>query len=394
MPKRFKRSFSRGGGRKRFRTRSSRSKSSAFRLKSSAGSRFKRFGKRFKRGGMKGKIMPKWFKTITQGSAPTNVSGNYGNQISITVNNNGICTHWQHLSIIDLQAVLDVQAGAQASSSGTSKTGNTTKQYIHNLTRKHTWRNSINYGETTLQFYRLVPRRDFPYAPGGVGASGMSLQIAPPNSYNYGVGGTNDQGTQGGGSPSTVNTFWMQPIQDAGPAITGLNTIINGGTGFVDPDWTPYQSATCAGMFKIKPFKVTGPQGRASKIRLQPGQECFYEGKFRKPYLVNYAKFGLAAAAGNQSAAGIGGIYQFLKITPLILCVHSGSIIHDATVKTTIGKAPVSIDYYQEYKYDIWRGMSSVARTSWNPTTNYPAAPTGPEMVPIVTAAAATVTET
>lgn len=162
MPKRFKKAsvFRRGGGRKFRRSRGGR-RSSAFRLKSSAGSRLRKFGRRFKRRG--GRVVyPSWFKTITKGTACADYAGNYGNQIALAKNTVGACTHFKSLSIAHLQVALDHMTNLHSSSSSSSSANNSAKVYLSDVTVKHTWRNTTTFGESTMQFYALYPRRDVP----------------------------------------------------------------------------------------------------------------------------------------------------------------------------------------------------------------------------------------
>lgn len=388
-PKRFMR---RRGARSGFkRRRYGRPRNAAFRLKMGGLRlrRFKRVGRR-KLGRRGVKPYPGWFKTLTKTIGPTDLAGNYGNQITVGKNATGMCTHWKHLSLVDIQLVLDTlgatagmtSSGATANLpsafAGTTPTAlkynagviNTMKAYVSDVTRKHIWRNSANYGETNIQFYVLKPRRDIPSYRNGAALS----TITPPCTTNYGTGGTQ----------SNV-TSWYQATLDEQNAMapTGGNAITAGflANQLISTDWSPFWSQQLTSNFKIKPLKVVGPNGKSSKIRLQPGQECYYEGKYRGPTMYNFNKLWLNTS---DTSCKVTDVWEVRRETPIILCVHNGSVCHDSTTLTSVGTTPIYLDYFQQYKLKVWQPTIIPKRQAYV-STSIPNFTGNPEQVTIVT---------
>lgn len=300
------------------------------------------------------------------------MGGTYGNNIVLTKNAVGACTHWKNLSLIDLNNVMDYIEATQNTTGSTSRTNNDVKAYMADLTRRHTWRNAANYGETTLKFYTLTPRRDI---PSYTGANNTFPSITPPTTNVYTTGGTL-------ASPQ----LFFTGVQDADVIAAGVPQITNVG---MPVDWTPYMSPPIASLFKIKPLKVTGPDGKSSMIKLQPGQECTYTGKAGKPRMVNFNKYGITSTG----AANFALTWEALRETPIIFCVHIGSIGHDSADNSKVGTVPVFLDYLQQYRFKVWQVSSSKKKTAFL-TTGIPSFAGNQEMVPIVTAVDAAVTET
>lgn len=367
--KRFRRSFRAGSRFKR--RRYGRPSNSALRLKMGGLGlrRFKRAGRRPRRFGAK--RWPRWFLPLIKSSPLQLVSGNYGNQIAVARNATGICTHWKSLSLVDIKFLLDDQAGALNSTATTAATNNARKAYLIDITRQHVWRNAAHAGETTIQFYVLYPRRDLPAA----GAEGQLARITPPCNYTFTSGGTLQN-----------PTLFSTPISDMSAPVAGGSSII-GGT--VNTQWSPFWSPALTSLFKIKLLKVKGPNGLASKQRLQPGQECVYEGKVKGPKMYNYNKLGMCSTV----ASTVAGTWEMLRETPVILCVHQGSVDHDSADKTQIGTTPVFLDYLQNWKFKFITPTSNTNATQINPTSGYPTVAGNPTQVPVVLAYNATVDE-
>lgn len=269
--------------------------------------------------------------------SPSDLAGTYGATMQASTNNTNICTHWKGLSPYDIQLGLDFIKSTQNSTAATPNIAlNSQKCYLTDVVHKHTWRNNLAGGESEIQFYVLKPRRDLPHVFGTVGGTATSPSlIGPLVTSDFSTGGMNN-------SPA----MWGNAIADESKNVAALPNINNGGT-----DYSPYWSQEMCSLFKIKPLKVNGPNGKSSKIRLQPGQECFYEGKYKGPYMVSFTKYGMDSTAG---AMQLKNLYNCLKETPIIFCVHRGSVVHDATTNTIIGIGPIQVDYFQQFKLKIY----------------------------------------
>lgn len=381
MPKRRKATVSgRGGARKR-RAGGSRGAVSAFRLKATAGSRsrgrgLKRFGKRFGRkvGRKVGKLaFPKWFKALTAGIAPSEVLGEFGAQLSGNVlpqgnttnryiNQCNVFTHWKHLGLWDITTAVDSIVGIAATGSGTSPLNNATRCYITNLTRRHLWKNAVQGGSQELQFYQLIPRRDMPIQNGSI-----APVISPGVTGDYGTGGA-----------QTNPTMWIQPFTDEGALVSSGGQYAGQKVRYNQNMVTPFMNPILTSNFKIKPLAVVGPNGKSSFQRLQPGQECSYEGKYRGPHMVSINKYDMM---GNVNAS-VGALWEVRKGMPLIFVIQRGAVAHDSTTNTDVVTAPVSVDYYQTYKYEYWK-PTPVGKNTIYVTTGVPIVPGGAPGAPV-----------
>lgn len=359
MPKRGRKTaVSRGRSGSKRRNVGARAGSSAYRLKTTAGTRgrrLKRFGRKFKRGrkGFKS-LIPKWFITLTKGLPPTQVTGTFANRFITTApvsggtilanNNEAVWTHWKHLSLTDVQIALDANPSLTTANSGgqTGSSFNAVKGYLTALCRKHTWRSALQGGEMELQFYQLIPRRDLPAAINGA----VLPQISPAVTQVYETGGAS-------GNPPPM---YSRPFTDESAGVTLGGVYANQKIGSNQMMTTPFMSPLLTENFKIMPFKVQGPSGMASLHRLQPGQECFYEGKYRGPHMVSMNKYLLTGA----TAANINGTWEIRKGMPLIFCQARGTPSHDPSATGTIGAnqqvslGPVAVDYFQGYRFNLW----------------------------------------
>lgn len=383
MPKRRKTTVSRGGGSRKRRAGGSRGAVSAFRLKTSAGSRsrgrgLKRFGKRFGRKGRKGtavkRLFPKWFKTITSAISPSVVLGEYGQQISGNVlptgnatggmanntiayiNQCNVFTHNKHLSLWDIQTCVDSILGIQNSGGGTNPLANAVKVYITSLTRKHIWKGALQGGTQELQFFQLTPRKDLPAFAANAGALATAPTITPSVTGDYGSGGT-----------LISPVMWSRPFTDEGALVSTGGGYAGQKVRFNQNMVTPFMNPVLCSNFKIRPLKVRGPNGLSSMHRLQPGQECSYEGKYRGPHMVSLNKYDLTAAVN----VGIANMWEVRKGMPVIFVIQRGAVAHDTTVNTEVVTAPVAVDYYQSFKYEFWKptpvGKNTIYVTSGLP---------------------------
>lgn len=319
--------------------------------------RFRRVGRKRFRRGLKKALYPAWFKALIKGISCSDFAGTYGAVMLGNINSTNACTHWKALSPLDLQIGLDSIKNAAGSTAHTANVyQNTCKAYISDVTRRHTWRNNLTSGESQIQFYTLVPRRDIPHTFGTLGGTAPSPStIAPPVSTDYKTGGM-----------LNGPTMYSQSVADESAGAGSAVQILTGGP----TDWSPYWSQTLTSMFKIKPLKVIGPNGKSSVHRLQPGQECYYEGKSSKPRMVSFNKFGLDNYTNNSQS--IANTWNVLRETPLIFCVHKGGVVHDSTTNTSIGTGAMQIDYFQTYKLKVWQIAGNFKEQSFI-TTGVPA---------------------
>lgn len=257
-------------------------------------------------------------------------------------NRNYTFTHWKHLSLLEIQTALSETLGTGVPSGQTTPANNAQRVYVTDLTRKHRWRNTLGGGEMEMQFYQLIPRDHMPAVFGGTGGA---MTITPSVTTAYGVGG------------ALANpTMYTQAFTD--------EAIANGGGAkvpFENTAATPFMSPLMTSMFKIKPMVVQGPNGKGSLIKLQPGEECSYTGRYNGPHMVSANKYLLSGLATST----VGSIWEFRKGMPIIFIQARGSVSHDANGKTNVGLGPTGLDYFQDFRFRLW------APTPINKTTSF-----------------------
>lgn len=289
---------------------------------------------------------PGWFRVLTRLSAPTNVTGLYAGHLTAAANSKNTYAHWKSISLIDYQNVL---TAAGVATSSTNPTYDAVKYYIAGLERKHTWTNNMSYGQVHVQFYCLTPRRSIPAAAIGVGV------ISPPSSNVSGTGGF-----------LATPALYAQSFADDGKYTNAVGTVTTTSVAYSDAAATPFMSSALCSMFKIRPMMVTLPNGKKGSAGvLLPGESCTYTGKYLKPQMVSWNKFGLT---GN-SAGTLANTWEVLDNTPLILMQLRGTVSHSAASHLLINYGLAALDYINEFKYEIWRTTSATAQTMHATTT-------------------------
>lgn len=244
--------------------------------------------------------------------------------------------------MIDIQNVMT--AGSLATSS-TQVSTDSLKSYLANLRRRHSWTNNSNNAPCHLQFYVLYPRRDIP-------ASNISA-ISPPSSNIFSTGGF-----LGGGNSSPAmyaQDFFDQVIYAPTGALTSAGTKLTS----TDPAATPYMATTLCSLFKIKPLRVSFPDGKKSAGVILPGQRVTYEGLYSKPLLCSWNKFGL----NGNGAYSMATTWEVLRETPLIFMQMRGTTVHDTTTTSYVNYGTASLDYMQDFKFEVWRPTTFSAQT-------------------------------
>lgn len=357
--------------------------------------RLGRFKRRFRRGRRSVKsVMPFWFKTMMKDISPTLAVGEFRNSIQGSAGQKITMTHFKALSPQDVQNAIDMMqqewqlkvssntvGGAAPYTTNANPSFQFEKAYIHNLVRKHMWRNNTSHSEIEMQFYLLKPRRGpLPWYASNNSAATILSAIAPP-----GADETTMNNALTGGCLVRPN-LWYQYFTDA--PITGTPNSGSGGQiSDRDPAVTPYMNPVLCQLFKIKPLRVNGPQGFKSLQRVCPGQEVSFEGKYRKPYLCNFAKFGLTGAASYD----VWDTYQLLgKETPIIMVQFTGTVSHKSTDNTVVDLGLPAVDYFQAWRFEHYYRANGLRPRTFNPTQN-PASGIGTsaEQVDAVTGAVA-----
>lgn len=290
---------------------------------------------------MKNAHQPYWFRTLTKQLDSNKYVNEYAAKLTASIGQCNWATHYKHLSIMDIQHGINQLTNAYNSTGASNPNVILNKGYISDHVRKHTWRNSTQFGEVDLQFYQLVARRDYPNYTISTASLGDLPDLAPPSSDAYTAGGHRL-------SPSFMNLAANQVPTSFGPSTTIIQT--------GNLAYTPWMNPMLSRMFKIKPLKVDGPSGHSSNQHLLPGSECSFVGKKSKPYMVSLSKFGIFQneAGGSAAAFQMATMYQFLRETPLILVKLKGSVAHDTSSGTSIDRGPVWVDYKQEQHCLFW----------------------------------------
>lgn len=284
--------------------------------------------------------MPGWFKTALRLSNDKSfMTDNRANLMSYaTVDKKGAYAMWYGKSTTDIDSTI---RATFPSGDSTSQLLATSKLYMYNHSATHLWKNNSNT-VCVLETYLLIPRRDYPvYVNDGVSTNNGNT-ITPAATMNY-----VDCVRQ---NPSLYTTgFYEMKTTDGATNQVNPNDI----------DATPYMSVTLNRMFKIKRLRINGPKGRRFVTTLEPGQSASLDVNHPKPYLCNYAKFGLTTSY----ASSVSKTYEVLKETPILFAYIRGGVGHEKTNTTNVATTYGYCDYVCKRHWERV-SVNSASRTS------------------------------
>lgn len=318
-------------------------------------------------GNTKNKGLPGWFKTLARQQTPIRVDGRYSaalHQIA-AITTISLATNAIHQRALGIDQIWSAMNCSIAANSAAVAANNANKIYISDIVRMHEWRNNCSHATVHVTFYSLSPRRDFPVNS----TTGALLTMVPPVTNNENGGG------------SVVNpTLLDRQLSDMGLANAGA--IYTNKITQEDIQWTPFMVPGLASLFKIKLLKVQGPTGIKAAHVLQPGEQCMYLGKRRKPYMCSFNKYGLDA----HQADSIQTLYVMLKETGFILVHIHGTPAHDASNPLTrVAEGESSLDYVQKWRFKLWNFQTQIPQTV-NVTANTISFAGAAEQTDVVTA--------
>lgn len=300
---------------------------------------------------------PRWFKVLTHGISPTAFAATYGGQLGAAYGTSVSYTSWKNLGGMETQACVDYALGSGGASGQTTVSANAIKVYVSDLRKIHRWRNSASGGEIEIQFYQMISRGHIP--------QNGSASISPTGGYAYNA-------QIGSNMP-----LWQQPFTDENAAV-GSGTKMT----YLNYSVTPFMNPVLCSMFKIKPLRVNGPNGKSSLQRLQPGQEATLESVRMKPVMYSANKLMLTGVNSNL----VLDVWENRTEWPLLFITVRGSTSHVVGSVTTVLPGPAYVDYLMDVKAKLWQPTPIKANT-WAPVTSASAGTNAIEQVDIVTAA-------